>query len=128
MFLLSAKQHVWLMHLKGTPPYTSGEVLLNERYYDHQDIVFHDAMYDVESLLWVLIHMCITQQKPGGVHQEELEQKNQANEEYNGLRRVVYFLFNSDIDTMATNKRESSSIPTILNNMFWTISMVISCH
>ncbi len=70
MFLLSAKQHVWLMHLKGTPPYTSGEVLSNEWYYDHQDIVFHDTVHDVESLLWVLIHMCITWQGPGGVRRE----------------------------------------------------------
>src|SRR5882672_1308755 len=106
MFLLFVKQHAWLMHLKGTPPYTSGEVLSNERYFDHQDVVFHDAVHDVESFLWVLIHMCITRQGPGGVRREELEQKNLANEEYNGLRRVVYYLFDTDMDTMAANKRE----------------------
>ena len=61
-------------------------------------------------------------QGPGGVRREELEQKNEANEAYNSLRRVVYFLFDSDMDTMAANKREifqtSKRIWTICSGHF----------
>jgi len=94
------------MHLKGTPPYTSGEILSGQRYFHgHQDKVFHDAVHDLESFFWVLIHICITRQGPGGVRREELEQKNQAKEAYDSLRRVVHFFFDTDMDTMAANKR-----------------------
>jgi len=75
------------VHLKGTPPYTSGEILSGGRYFDHGDSVFHDAVHDLESFFWVLIHMCITRRGPGGVRREELEQKNQE-----GIRRRT-FLF-----------------------------------
>ena len=93
------------MHLKGTPPYTSGEILSDERYFDLDDTVFHDAVHDLESFFWVLVHICLTRQGPGGVRREELEQKNQEKEEYNGLRRVIHCFFDSTMDTMAANKR-----------------------
>jgi hypothetical protein len=94
------------MPLQGTPPYTSGEILIAERYFDHEDIVFHDAVHDLESFFWVLNHICVTRKGPGGVRREELEEKNQGNEDYNGLLRVVFFLFDSETKTMASNKRE----------------------
>jgi hypothetical protein len=103
--------HSWrvkLIHLKGTPPYTSGEIVSTEWYFrghhGHNDDVFHDAIHDLESFFWVLIHICITRQGPGGVRREELEQKNELNEAYNGLRRVIYHLFDSEMATMAANK------------------------
>jgi hypothetical protein len=117
--------HSWrvkLIHLKGTPPYTSGEILLTQRYFHgHYDDVFHDAVHDLESFFWVLIHICITRQGPGGARREELEQKNEANEAYNGLRRVIYYLFDSDMDTMGANKARLFTHPAefepyILNN------------
>jgi len=92
------------MHLKGTPPYTSGEILSGQRYFHgHHDKVFHDAVHDIKSFFWVLVYICITRQGPGDVRRKELEQEN---EEYNGLRRVVHFLFESDMNTMAANKVE----------------------
>jgi len=92
------------MHLKGTPPYTSGEILSGQRYFHgHRDKFFHDAVHDIESFFWVLVYICLTRQGPGNVRRKELEQEN---EEYNGLRRVVHFLFDSDMNTMAANKRE----------------------
>jgi len=92
------------MHLKGTPPYTSGEILSDQSYfYGHRDRVFHDAVHDLESFFWVLVRICITQQGPGDVRREDLELEN---EEYDSLRRVVHFLFDSDTNTMAANKRE----------------------
>ena len=92
------------MHLKGTPPYTSGEILSGQWYFHgHHDKVFHDAVHDIESFFWVLVYICITRQGPGDVLRKELEQEN---EEYNGLRRVVHFLFESDTNTMAANKGE----------------------
>jgi len=117
--------HVKLIHLKGTPPYTSGEILSTEWYFrghhGHNDDVFHDAIHDLESFFWVLIHICITRQGPGGVRREELEQENEVNEAYNGLRRVIYYLFDSDMATMAANKARLFTHPAefepyILNN------------
>jgi len=102
------------MHLKGTPPYTSGEILSGQRYFLHRDKVFHDAVHDLESFFWVLLHICLTRQGPGGVRREELEPKNQAKEEYNVLGRVVHFLFDSDAVTMAANKREIFTYPDYL--------------
>ena len=100
-------QRVKLIHLKGTPPYTSGEILSTRRYFHgHNDKVFHDAVHDLESFFWVLLHICITRNGPGGVRREELEEKNETNETYNGLRRVIYYLFDSDMKTMAENKAE----------------------
>jgi len=94
------------MRIKGTPPYTSGEVLLNHRYLIRNQSAFHDAIHDLESFFWVLVHICITRQGPGGVRREELEQKNQDKEEYHGLRRVVHCFFDSDMTTMGMNKLE----------------------
>src|SRR5260221_3122532 len=100
------------MHFKGTPPYTSGEILSDWQYFHgHRDKVFHDAVHDLESFFWVLVHICITRQGPGGVLREELEQENEAKEEYEGLRRVVHFFFDSDMGTMAANKSEIFTHP-----------------
>jgi hypothetical protein len=100
------------MHLKGTPPYTSGEILSGRRYFSgHQGTVFHDAVHDIESFFWVLVHICITQQGPGGVLRGELEQRNRENEGYDGLRRVVHFFFDSNMSTMALNKAEIFTHP-----------------
>src|SRR5258708_36019944 len=106
MFLLFVREHGGVMQLKGTPPYTSGEILSDQRYFHGHRDFFHDAVHDRESFFWVLVHICITRQGPGGVRREELEQENQEKEEYNGLRRVVHCFFDSDMVTMAANKRE----------------------
>src|SRR5258708_39138540 len=88
------------MHFKGTPPYTSGEILSDWQYFHgHRDKVFHDAVHDLESFFWVLVHICITWQGPGGVRREELEQENEAKEGNKDLRlgRVVHFFFDSKV-------------------------------
>ena len=94
------------MYLKGTPPYTSGEILSGCRYFDRDDTVYHDAVHDLESFFWVLVHICLTRQGPGGVRREELEQKHQAEQEYKDLRRVIHCFFDSDMSIMAANKSE----------------------
>ena len=99
------------MRLKGTPPYTSGEILSDRRYFHGHHNVFHDAVHDLESFFWVLVHICLTRQGPGGVRREELEQKNEAKEKYNGLRRVILCFFDSDVTTMAANKAEIFTHP-----------------
>ena len=107
MFPPFAKRYPWLMHSKGTPPYTSGEILSARRYFSNLvSKVFHDAVHDLESFFWVLVHICMTRQGPGGVRREELEQENQDNEDYEGLRRVVYCFFDSEDNRMAENKAE----------------------
>ena len=109
------------MRIKGTPPYASGEILSNQRYFPDRLGTFHDAV-DLESFFWVLVHICITRQGPGGVRRQELEQKNQDKEEYRNLRRVVHCFFDSEMTTMAANKREIFLNPKeleqfVLNNV-----------
>ena len=111
------------MHLKGTSPYTSGEILSGRRYFHGHHDVFYNAVHDLESFFWVLVHICLTRQGPGGVRREELKQKNQVTEKYHGLRRVILPLFDSD---MSIIKQKSSPIHMNLDNMFWTISINIS--
>ena len=45
---------------KGTIPYTSGEIMSSQRYFRGHPShpVFHDAVHDLESFFWVLIHIC----------------------------------------------------------------------
>ena len=98
-----------LIRCQGTPPYTSGEILTLQPYFSgfhgDGDHVFHDAVHDLESFFWVLVHICITRQGPGGVRREELVRKDQEDEEYSTLRRVVYCFFDSDNHTMQANKQ-----------------------
>ena len=102
--------------LKGTPPYTSGEILESQRYFPGHPIpgVFHDAVHDLESFFWVLIHICLTRKGPGGVRREELEEGNDENEECIPVRRVVFCLFDSSEETMRANKRKLFSNPNHL--------------
>jgi hypothetical protein len=90
-------------HSKGTPPYTSGEILESQRYF-RRGHVFHDAVHDLESFFWVLVHICLTRKGPGGVRREELEEENE-NEEFTTFRRVIFCFFDSSDDTMRANKR-----------------------
>src|SRR5258708_19796751 len=86
------------MHLKGTvgtPPYTSGEILSDQRYFHGHPHVFHDAVHDLESFFWVLVHICLTRNGPGGVRRDELKEENEEKEEYIPLRRVVFCFFDS---------------------------------
>lgn len=67
--------------------------------------IFHDAVHDIESFFWVLVHTCLTRQGPGGVRRQELDDANRESEAYGPLRRLVACLFDSDNTTMAANKR-----------------------
>ena len=93
-----------LIRPKGTPPYTSGEILESLRYF-HGGHVYHDAVHDLESFFWVLVHICLTRKGPGGVRREELEEKSDENEEFTPFRRVIFCFFDSSEDTMRANKR-----------------------
>jgi hypothetical protein len=75
-------RHVKLMHLKGTPHTLVVKFsYLDGTFMDIMDITTMSSMmsfvHDLESFFWVLIHICITRQGPGGVRREELEQKNE---------------------------------------------------
>ena len=92
---------------QGTIPYTSGEIMSLQRYFRGHRPVFHDAVHDLESFFWVLIHICITRKGPGaGDHCQELEQANDENQAYHTLRRVILCFFESDDATIRENKRE----------------------
>ncbi|KAF9008180.1 hypothetical protein BDZ89DRAFT_1079107 [Hymenopellis radicata] len=91
----------------GTLSYTSGEILSPERYYypiqSGESDLFHDAVHDIESVFWVLIHICLTRSGPGVQQREELTEDSQAHEQ---LRSVVYRFFDADRRVLAFNKRK----------------------
>jgi len=76
--------------------------------------VFHDAVHDLESFFWVLVHICLTRKGPGGVRRDELKEENEENEEHASLRRVVFCFFDSSEENMRANKRLLFSNPNEL--------------
>ncbi|GLB35546.1 hypothetical protein LshimejAT787_0211110 [Lyophyllum shimeji] len=101
----------------GTPPYTSGEILSGIHYFqERRGPVNHDAVHDLESFFWVLVHICMTRNGPGGGRRieltDDLEDVQPADlETYQKLRTLVYCLFDSEQSTLLANKRESFSSP-----------------
>ena len=104
-----------LICIKGTPPYASDEVSSGQRYFPGHSRYFHDAVHDIESFFWVLVHICITRQGPGGIHRDELQKRNEEKKEYTELSRAVLGFFDSDTATMAANKQEIFKCPEDLD-------------
>jgi hypothetical protein len=77
---------------------------MSGRRYFGSRAVFHDAVHDIESFFWVLVHICLTRKGPGGVLREELEEENDDDEQGILIRRLFYCFFDSDNETMQTNK------------------------
>ncbi|KAF8918249.1 hypothetical protein CPB85DRAFT_1558476 [Mucidula mucida] len=93
----------------GTPPYASAEVLgaAPVRYgTDSIAVPYQDAIQDIESFLWILVHICLTRSGPSGARRAELTEHG------NVLRKVVYRVFNSDNATLALNKHRLFAIPS----------------
>ncbi|KAF9000920.1 hypothetical protein BDZ89DRAFT_1147122 [Hymenopellis radicata] len=90
----------------GTPPYTSGEILSRERYYPSPDL-FHDAVHDIESFFWVLIHICLTRSGPNAQRRAELDDSK----DHPQLHLVVYCFFDGDQDLLAFNKKKLLKTP-----------------
>ncbi|KAF8870871.1 hypothetical protein CPB85DRAFT_1445878 [Mucidula mucida] len=93
----------------GTPPYASAEVLgaAPVRYgTDSIAVPYQDAIHDIESFLWILVHICLTRSGPSGARRAELTEHG------NVLRKVVYRVFNSDNATLALNKHRLFAIPS----------------
>ncbi|KAF8919368.1 hypothetical protein CPB85DRAFT_1429982 [Mucidula mucida] len=91
----------------GTPPYTSGEILSRERYYIDPDL-FHDAVHDMESFFWVLIHICLTRSGPDAQQRAELDGDNKDHQQ---LRFIVHCFFSCNEDDLAFNKRKLFKAP-----------------
>lgn len=91
---------------KGTPPYTSGEILMNTRY-DPKTSVFHDAIHDIESFFWVLIHICLTRSGPGQ-RREELTGDSAG---HRALHFLIYCFFDGPLTVLGPNKHLLFSRP-----------------
>ncbi len=105
--LVSAADFSILNSYKGTPPYTSGEILSRERYYS-DSALFHDAVHDMESFFWVLVHICITRSGPDAQRRAELDGEAK---DHPKLHLVVYCLFDGDRDVLVFNKRKLFKAP-----------------
>ncbi|KAF9008179.1 hypothetical protein BDZ89DRAFT_1079105 [Hymenopellis radicata] len=95
----------------GTPPYMSGEILLRERYYSSQSggsDLFHDAVHDIESFFWVLIHICLTRSGPDAQRRAELDGDSKDHPQ---LHLVVYCFFGGNQDVLAFNKKKLFRAP-----------------
>ncbi|KAF8889477.1 hypothetical protein CPB85DRAFT_275757 [Mucidula mucida] len=91
----------------GTPPYTSGEILSRERYYIDSDL-FHDAVHDMESFFWVLIHICLTRSGPDAQQRVELDGDNKDHQQ---LCFIVHCFFSCTENDLAFNKRKLFKAP-----------------
>ncbi|KAG6886785.1 hypothetical protein C0995_004755, partial [Termitomyces sp. Mi166 len=83
----------------GTLPYMGGDVIAGRfirvpaGFYQAPKFM-HEAIHDVESLLWVLVYLCLTRKGPGAeMRREELDKESPSHE---GLRKIVDDLFESD--------------------------------
>ncbi|KAF8899576.1 hypothetical protein CPB84DRAFT_1126478 [Gymnopilus junonius] len=97
--------------ITGTPPYMGGELLsflpcIGER------VVCYDAVQDLESFFWVLLHVCLAQSGSGGGRRVELylsnhDQDSQSNNTIaNGnLKRIIWHLFNNDSTIVLTRNK-----------------------
>ncbi len=113
--LVSAADFSILNSYKGTPPYTSGEILSRERYYPGPGLdLFHDALHDIESFFWVLVHICITRSGPDAQRRAELEGDGKDHPE---LHLVVYCLFDGDQNVLAFNKKKLFRAPDDFENL-----------
>ncbi|CDO77533.1 hypothetical protein BN946_scf184912.g32 [Trametes cinnabarina] len=101
----------------GTPPYASAKILNEEPVQVFRwlaslrpSVVVHDAIHDMESFFWVLLHLCMTRAGPGGARREELVGKldhDTALADVLELRRIVYCFFDGPLEVIAWNKKEA---------------------
>lgn len=87
------------LRCKGTPPYTSGEILMNTCY-NSKTCVFHDAIYDIESFFWVVIHICLTRSGPGQCREE----LTGDSEDHKALHFLIYCFFDGPPTVLGPNK------------------------
>ena len=113
------------MIVQATLPFASPEVLTAKRLFPYplpcvQDNIEkepsgrgnsrtvspHDARHDLEALFWCMTYICLTREGPGGKRRKELrpEFKVDNDEGVLQLRRINYFFFSSDEETLVDNK------------------------
>ncbi|KAF8998468.1 hypothetical protein BDZ89DRAFT_1083195 [Hymenopellis radicata] len=93
-----------------TPPYASAEILGHDKYgLDSNRVEYHDAIHDIESFLWILVNICLTRSGPRGARRTELTETDPG---HDMLRRVVYYVFDSDEPDLIKNKRRLFAEPS----------------
>ncbi|KAG6851740.1 hypothetical protein C0991_006590 [Blastosporella zonata] len=106
----------------GTLPYMSGEVIAHRCLFILPDEsesrkFVHEAIHDMESLFWVLIHTCITREGPGFAQKRAEDFKSNAS-----LRETVVKYFDAPSEgTLKDSKRDlflrpSTFTTSILNH------------
>ncbi|KAG6908724.1 hypothetical protein DXG01_003569 [Tephrocybe rancida] len=81
----------------GTPPYMSAEVISRMTFYtppayNERPPFVHAAIHDVESLLWVLVHLCMTRKGPG-IHMKRPELDDSSANYDSSLRDAILRYF-----------------------------------
>ncbi|KAG5640244.1 hypothetical protein DXG03_009699 [Asterophora parasitica] len=93
----------------GTLPYMSPEVLAGNSFFRNvmqsKQPFIHTSVHDVESFLWVLVHICLTRRGPGmKMGRHELD-PNHKDYDHNGpLCKIVTQCFDGDEGTINATK------------------------
>ncbi|KAG6908725.1 hypothetical protein DXG01_003570 [Tephrocybe rancida] len=92
----------------GTLPYMSAEVISRETLYSppgykRTPAFVHEVIHDIESFLWVLVHICMTRKGPGiNMKRPELDE---SSENYDStLRNAIVSYFDGDGDLLKNSK------------------------
>jgi hypothetical protein len=81
----------------------------SETFLQPDALFFHDAVHDMESILWVLVNLCLTLKGPGTrmIRDELLPDQDVDVPRDETLEALVYELFDSEIDSILLEKKQA---------------------
>ena len=100
--------------LQGTIPFISVELLRKRCFHLEKDVPIHNAVHDMESFFWVLVHHCLTRDGNTGNRRKELSDKS------NKLAQFVNDLFSDDPKNYAVRSyclERTSDFGTLLGHI-----------
>ncbi|KAG6908719.1 hypothetical protein DXG01_003564 [Tephrocybe rancida] len=101
----------------GTLPYMSEEVISgcasypSRRWKSKVSYFVHEAIHDIESLLWVLVQMCMTHKGPG-IDMKRLELDKHSESYSPDLRQAIVSYFDGEESILRASKRSLLSCPS----------------
>ncbi|KAG5640480.1 hypothetical protein DXG03_008375 [Asterophora parasitica] len=98
-------------HRSGTLPFMSAEVLAGKSFFTNltwsQEPFIHTSVHDVESFLWVLVHICLTRRGPGiDMGRDELNPNHDRYDKHAPLLEILRECFDGDAGTLKTTKEK----------------------
>ncbi|KAG5640199.1 hypothetical protein DXG03_000597 [Asterophora parasitica] len=95
----------------GTLPYMSAEVLAGKSFFSNvtrsKKPFIHTSVHDVESFLWVLVHICLTRRGPGiDMGRHELNPNHDDYDKHAPLVEILRDCFDGGASTLKTTKEK----------------------